>query len=150
MSQELVNKLNVMVAEQERRAAEFAAHQHSLSSLPQQTVPSVPSANIFSPKSLTDVSQATRQVRSAPLPGSVARERQTSPGRTAPPPQPPVRSSLAGLTRPTGRGKASDFPPPGSSFPPPVSEEGKGVSINAGTLIVVLLIGLALLRSCGS
>lgn len=43
MSQDLVKKLNCMVAEQETRAREFAAHQHSLSSLPVQT-PSVATA----------------------------------------------------------------------------------------------------------
>ncbi len=35
MSDDLVRKLNAMVAEQEARARDFAAHQHSLSSLPQ-------------------------------------------------------------------------------------------------------------------
>lgn len=34
MSQELVQKLNIMVAEQEKRAREFSSMQHSLSSLP--------------------------------------------------------------------------------------------------------------------
>ncbi len=41
MSRDLVNKLNAMVAEQERRAHEFAQHQHSLSSLPTQTLPEI-------------------------------------------------------------------------------------------------------------
>lgn len=36
MSRDLVDKLNIMVAEQEARAREFAAHQHSLSALPTQ------------------------------------------------------------------------------------------------------------------
>lgn len=39
MSQDLVAKLNAMVAEQERRAHEFARQQHSLSALPTQTLP---------------------------------------------------------------------------------------------------------------
>ena len=41
MSADLVRKLNLMVAEQEARARDFAAHQHSLSSLPIQTQPQV-------------------------------------------------------------------------------------------------------------
>lgn len=41
MSRDLVNKLNAMVAEQEQRAYEFAQHQHSLSSLPSQTLPEI-------------------------------------------------------------------------------------------------------------
>lgn len=39
MSRDLVEKLNAMVAEQEQRARDFAAHQHSLSSLPAQMTP---------------------------------------------------------------------------------------------------------------
>ena len=41
MSEELVRKLNIMVAEQEARAREFAKHQHSLSSLPAQQQPQI-------------------------------------------------------------------------------------------------------------
>lgn len=41
MSQDLVAKLNAMVAEQEQRAHEFALQQHSLSSLPTQTLPEI-------------------------------------------------------------------------------------------------------------
>ena len=41
MSRDLVNKLNAMVAEQEQRAQEFARQQHSLSSLPTQTLPEI-------------------------------------------------------------------------------------------------------------
>lgn len=48
MSQDLVKKLNCMVAEQEARAREFAAHQHSLSSLPVQTPPVAPTTTIIS------------------------------------------------------------------------------------------------------
>ena len=169
MSQELVNKLNIMVAEQEQRAREFAARQHSLSSLPQQTLPPVPSepvpssaipsatpsSNIYTPESAAGVFQAPGQVRSAPLPGGVARGNSPAPGRTAPPPQPSMRHPLTGLTRPPDRREFdseddSDFPPSGGSFPPSGQEEGKGLNINAGTLIVILLVGLALLRSCGS
>lgn len=40
MSQHLLNELNAMVEQQERRAREFAARTHSLSSLPQE-IPSV-------------------------------------------------------------------------------------------------------------
>lgn len=43
MSQELVDKLHKMVEEQQLRAQEFAAHQHSLSSLPATPMmPNVP------------------------------------------------------------------------------------------------------------
>ncbi len=147
MSQELVNKLNVMVAEQEQRAREFAARQHSLSSLPQQTEPS---GNLFSPEALSDAALAAQQVKSAPLPQAVAWENRPSSGRTAPPQPPPVRSPLTGSTLTTGKGNASGFPPPNGSFPSREPEEEKGVSINAGTLIVILLIGLVVLRSCGA
>ncbi len=41
MSRDLVHKLNAMVAEQEQRAHEFALQQHSLSSLPTQTLPEI-------------------------------------------------------------------------------------------------------------
>lgn len=41
MSRDLVQKLNVMVAEQEARAREFAAQQHSLSATPAQPTPQV-------------------------------------------------------------------------------------------------------------
>lgn len=44
MSHDLVVKLNAMVAEQERRAQEFAAQQHSLSSIPNLNIPQFPSA----------------------------------------------------------------------------------------------------------
>ncbi|MBQ4593356.1 MAG: hypothetical protein IJA81_01850 [Akkermansia sp.] len=50
MSQDLVKKLNCMVAEQEARAREFAAHQHSLSSLPVQTPPVAPTTTYHKPK----------------------------------------------------------------------------------------------------
>ena len=41
MSNELVEKLHAMVEEQQQRAREFAAHQHSLSSLPSTHTPAV-------------------------------------------------------------------------------------------------------------
>ena len=41
MSHDLVVKLNAMVAEQERRAQEFAAQQHSLSALPSFNLPEI-------------------------------------------------------------------------------------------------------------
>ena len=41
MSHDLIAKLNAMVAEQEQRAHEFALQQHSLSSLPTQTLPEI-------------------------------------------------------------------------------------------------------------
>lgn len=50
MSQDLVKKLNCMVAEQEARAREFAAHQHSLSSLPVQTPPVTTNSTYNKPK----------------------------------------------------------------------------------------------------
>lgn len=50
MSEDLVRKLNLMVAEQEARAREFANHQHSLSSLPEQQQPQV---TTYSPKPYT-------------------------------------------------------------------------------------------------
>lgn len=50
MSQDLVKKLNCMVAEQETRAREFAAHQHSLSSLPVQTPPVATAPTHHKPK----------------------------------------------------------------------------------------------------
>lgn len=67
MSRDLVEKLNAMVAEQEQRAQDFAAHQHSLSSLPAQMTPELTRLEMPEAPSLTKIQPeaptATRGVK---------------------------------------------------------------------------------------
>lgn len=128
MSQELVNKLNVMVAEQEARAREFAARQHSLSALPQ------------TPPFTTDDAPLPE-----PPPAAVRRQAPAMPpplaARKPPFPQPaPAQRPAA-----PSRGDLPTFP-----FPRPKQESGKEANVGAFPIIVAIIVGLIILRSCGS
>lgn len=81
MSQDLVCKLNAMVAEQERRAQEFAAQQHSLSSLPSFSVPEIQPPSLPQPT----------VTATAPLP-KAARRVKARMEQPAPTPQPTYRN----------------------------------------------------------
>lgn len=65
MSQDLINKLSAMVAEQERRAHEFAQQQHSLSSLPIQMLPEI-SAPEFPEVRVPEIEAAMPQLPPSP------------------------------------------------------------------------------------
>lgn len=136
MSQDLVRKLNSMVAEQEARAREFAAHQHSLSSLPVQTPPVTTASTYHKPK-------------------------QKQYHRHTPPPQPPTYTPPT-YTQPTPTHEPSYtdtyLPPVPTASPTPrkkaptvirgrkkKEEEGVGV----GTIITIIFIVFILMsRGC--
>lgn len=91
MSNDLVNKLNTMVAEQEQRAHDFAAQQHSLSSLPTCNVPELVAAPQLSPVAAPAPKQPPYR---APRPAAARPPRQQADSTpnlpNIPPPQPPL------------------------------------------------------------
>ncbi len=131
MSADLVRKLNLMVAEQEARARNFAAHQHSLSSLPIQTQPQV--QNFEQPK------QKKRKYA-----------QQTPP--------PPAAPSPAYTQQPTYTPNYSDYLPPvpkstSHQYKQPTIIKGKkkkeDEGISATAIIVILLVVFFIMsKSC--
>lgn len=125
MSEDLVRKLHAMVAEQEARAREFAAHQHSLSSLPnlQQTFP-LPESPAISP-----------MPEQLPRPGTITNGPRI-PKRLHP------RKETQQAHSPTPDWDAAFNPP---SAP---SKQNKESGIGAGTIITCIIIFLIIMRSC--
>lgn len=142
MSRELVEKLNAMVAEQERRAHEFAAQQHSLSSLPAFTLPEVQQG-------------ATQSVPEQPLP-------QPHGIKAHLPQQPPTKApALPDVPAPRQLKKSTGWDDPwkgttdsDSEYKMPTiirdtSEDKKSGSIGAGTIsIIIFIIFVLIMRGC--
>lgn len=157
MSRDLVEKLNTMVAEQEQRARDFAAHQHSLSSLPAQMTPELtrlempeaPSIPQLQPEAPT----ATRGVKArmgtqqAPPPPQ-AKKASTN---TNAPKLPPVPAQKAhaqqGEWQPYGPQSQAERNSSPYRMPTIIREpkEKKEGTIGAGTISVIIFIILILL-----
>ena len=135
MSNELISKLNKMVAEQEKRVQEFAQHRHSLSSLPTAPpLPTKPQAPIppVPPPSYNRAANYP-QPQQEPLP-PVPSYPQTLPPAQHPP-------------QPRQHNKTQQTPPvPRYSRKKQQQEENEG--IGAGTIIFVLAIIFVLLKGC--
>ena len=145
MSQNLIEKLNAMVAEQEQRARDFAAHQHSLSSLPSYTLPEITQAP------LTSVPRPPEPTESTLLPYATTTGNQsaTTPGPTITNgPRLPKVPSAPRESRP--HKNTSKSPSPSGEYKMPTiirdseSDEQKG-SIGAGTISVIIFIIIVLL-----
>lgn len=140
MSQQLLERLNAMVAEQEKRAAEFAARTHSLSALPEVVpppqVPVVPELVAPPATALPPVPplQAERRVAAPP-----------SAARSVPPP-------------PAAKPKAEPAPQqqwtpaPKKSLPgaPRGQQQGEQSSIGFGWVAFVMFVIYFLIRACSN
>ncbi len=132
MSEDLVRKLNAMVAEQEARARDFAAHQHSLSSLPQlnQELPQV----------------SVPQVEQTPLKGLLKQQRPQKQGGITNGPRPATKQQQLPPAEPI-----YDYPPVDwdeEGHNQPAQEEKKEAGISAGTIIFIIFVLFFILRSC--
>ena len=125
MSEDLVRKLHAMVAEQEARARDFAAHQHSLSSLPQLQ-------QTFQQAAIPPVSQLPPQSPPASTITNGPRLPKNRPQRNkAQQPYSPAPEWDSEVTPPTTPTQ-------------PQKESG----IGAGTIITCIIIFLIIMRSC--
>lgn len=132
MSEDLVRKLNAMVAEQEARARDFAAHQHSLSSLPRlhQELPQV----------------SVPQVEQTPLKGLLKQQRPKKQGGITNGPRPATKQHHLPPAEPI-----YDYPPAEwdeETHHQPIQEEKKEAGIGAGTIIFIIFVLFFILRSC--
>ncbi len=125
MSEDLVRKLHAMVAEQEARARDFAAHQHTLSSLPQLQHPFQQPAVPPTPQIPPHASPASTITNGPRLP-----ERK----------QPRKKAQQSYSPAPEWE---TEFTPP--SAPP---QQQKESGIGAGTIITGIIIFLIIMRSC--
>lgn len=135
MSDDLVRKLHAMVAEQEQRAREFAAHQHSLSSLP-------------------NLQQQFPQQQAFPQPPAPATTKQGQARARRPhstitngpriPQQKQVKNEVGQQPAPFLPDWDAQFNTPSSTRTQPKKESGCGV----GTIIVGIIIFLIIFRSC--
>lgn len=151
MSHDLVVKLNAMVAEQEHRAREFAAQQHSLSSLPSFSVPEVSSPALPQMQQPpTDVPTSTRGVKarmSAPVPQ--AQPTITNGPRL--PEVPPSRTRQQARTAWDEPGKSNsmqrEYKMPTIIREP--DKEKKEGSIGAGTIaFIIFIVFFLVMRGC--
>lgn len=165
MSNELVQKLNAMVAEQERRAHAFAAQQHSLSSLPTYSLPEVtapqlpeaplppePQPTSYRPEA--PAPQPQQPTYQAPLPPSAAfRRKVEAPGPNLPqvPPPPPADSNKPPQTY-FNTNSWGTLPTPPRKAPTIIRDtqsEQKEGSIGAGTIATILIIiFILILQGC--
>lgn len=134
MSDDLVRKLHAMVAEQEQRAREFAAHQHSLSSLPnlQQQFPHQQSFQ-QPPAPTTRKAQAK-----TPRPHSTI----TNGPRISQ--QKPFKNEVGQQPVPAHTDWDTQFNTPSTAPIQPKKENGCGV----GTIIFCIILFLIIFRSC--
>ncbi len=117
MSQDLINKLSAMVAEQERRAHEFAQQQHSLSALPIQTLPEI-SAPVLPEVNAPEIDVAMPQLPPTP---------RVEPSRYE---QPPAPTGMKARMAP-----APPKVPSSQGLPPiPRSKESKKYSWDTGNI----------------
>lgn len=151
MSQNLVEKLNAMVAEQEQRARDFAAHQHSLSSLPSYTLPEIAQEN--PPQVPVPRPPKPAIATSAPPADAYGKQEASIAGPTItngprlPKVPPVVRES-----RPNKNTVNSPVPHREYKMPTiirdPESEEQKG-TIGAGTIsVIIFIIFVLLMHGC--
>ncbi len=163
MSNELVQKLNAMVAEQERRAHDFAAQQHSLSSLPTYTMPEVtapqlpevpvpaePQPTSYRPEAPTP--QPQQPTYQAPLPpGAGARRKAAPPAPNLPQVPPPADSNKPPQTY-FNTNSWGTLPTPPRKAPTIIRDtqsEQKEGSIGAGTIATILIIiFILILQGC--
>ena len=137
MSADLVRKLNLMVAEQEARARDFAAHQHSLSALPIQQQPQV---QAYQPKPKKQ-KYAQNIPTPPPLQHSTPSYQQTSSY-----PSPSADSGYASYLPPVPKAEPTKYKQP-TIIKGKKKEQEDGVS--ATTIVVILLIVLALMsKAC--
>ena len=100
MSNELVEKLHAMVEEQQQRAREFAAHQHSLSSLPSTHTPTVSHPPVppapYVPEEYEYSPQEEEYINLPPIPtrSTAPRARYTEPSVPHPAPKPRKTSKV--------------------------------------------------------
>lgn len=135
MSDQLLQRLNSMVAEQEARAAEFAARTHSLSALPELTQPQE------TPGIPTTGSRPTV----SPLPQQPAPQTFAQPSHTEPA-QPAIK--IPPLVRKKAEPEPAPEPPRPIRRPAPQQKKTEESSIGAGTLIIIVCIIYALIKSC--
>ena len=137
MSADLVRKLNLMVAEQEARARDFAAHQHSLSALPIQPQPQV--------QALHPQPKKKKYAQSVPTPPPVQHST-PSYHQEAPYQAPAADSSYSSYLPPVPKA-----PPTAHKQPTIIKGKKKNTEegVSATTIIVILLIVLALMsKAC--
>ncbi len=155
MSRDLVEKLNAMVAEQEQRARDFAAHQHSLSSLPAQMTPELTRIEMPEAPSIPEIQSetptATRGVKARMGAQQVPPQPQSQQSSPSAPQLPPVPT-------PQVHKKQAEWQPYGpqsqaerNSSPyrmPTIIREPKDKkegTIGAGTISVIIFIVLIIL-----
>lgn len=127
MSQNLLDKLNAMVKEQEQRAREFAERTHSLSSLPEAYREQMPS--------LRDVEPLVRNVR----------EGVTEKVRKDLPEVPPLVRRAVQMEKPAKVvQRAVKTVMEGRSAPKPAKDDSK----NVGCFIIAVFVLFVIIRSC--
>lgn len=152
MSQQLLERLNAMVVEQERRAAEFAAGTHSLSHLPvkPQLSPQAAAPEVVSPEYTWPApepqNEATEQVyEESQYEETVYEEPQYEA------PEPPKARSVA--PPPT---KRREMPEPRPYVPfrggvkKPELKQEESSPINSSVIVIVIVVFIFLLRVCKS
>lgn len=125
MSEDLVRKLHAMVAEQEARARDFAAHQHSLSSLPrlQQLMPPQEARQVSEPH---EHPQHHPTITNGPQPATKPKKKASAPPHHARPHSP------------------WDYEDTGQ----PAPEQKKEGGVSAGTIVFIIFIIIIILRNC--
>lgn len=139
MSQDLVDKLNAMVAEQERRAHEFARQQHSLSALPTQTLPELNAP----------IPTALPQVQPQQQPPAGIKARMNQPAITNGPALPPTPQATArhhtthDYQWDTGSDEPKRYKMPTIIREP--EQDKKEGTIGAGTISIIIFIIIVLI-----
>ncbi|MBE6418636.1 MAG: hypothetical protein E7031_00735 [Akkermansiaceae bacterium] len=134
MSEELVRKLNLMVAEQNARAQEFANQQHSLSALPVQQPQQVKTPNFVQhqPKVESCISNYQKRQPAQPI-------------------QPPVTPPQMDFWQEPVPHKSQHKPnrPSQRKQPTIIQQNKEEEGVSATTVIVILLIAFSILsRAC--
>lgn len=142
MSQALLERLNAMVAEQEKRAADFAARTHSLSALPEAV--ELPKVEAAAPA----VAAVPAPLPSVPPLKNEHKERRQTGQRVAPPPG--ARSAAEAAQR-RHEPQPQQPTPPRQKMPKPAAARGgqqESSQIGLGWMFFVMAVIYFLIRAC--
>ena len=141
MSHDLVIKLNAMVAEQERRAQEFAAQQHSLSALPSFTLPEITPPTIQQQAiPYPDTQPVTQETAVRGQKARLGTPQSITNGPRLPqvPQSAPQRQNRTAWNEPAPAPRQKEYKMP--TIIREASEEKKEGSIGAGTISIIIFI----------
>lgn len=152
MSQQLLERLNAMVVEQERRAAEFAAGTHSLSHLPvkPQLSPQAAAPEVVSPEYTWPAPEPQNEATEQVYEEQAYEEAQYEEAVYEEPEPPKARSVAPPPTKRRETPEPRPYVPFRGGVKKPELKQEESSPINSSVIVIVIVVFIFLLRVCKS